>query len=107
MFFIVEQKKKINVCVSFSILGTYLNFGELLCKLIVLIISLEEGIIIILDQIILCHLVTGVSCAPVGCCNAISLASYLKNVTPPPAMTIQYVSSKHLLGRKPTLVDSS
>lgn len=59
---------------AFSILGTYLNFGELLCKLIVLIISLEEGIIIILDQIILCHLVTGSLLCPVGCCTA-SLAS--------------------------------
>lgn len=59
---------------AFSILGTYLNFGELLCKLIVLIISLEEGIIIILDQIILCHLVAGSLLCPVGCCTA-SLAS--------------------------------
>lgn len=59
---------------AFSILGTYLNFGELLCKLIVLIICLEEGIIVILHQIILCHLVTGSLLCTVGCFTA-SLAS--------------------------------
>lgn len=36
MFFIVEKTKKNSMFVlAFSILGTYLNFGELLCKLIV------------------------------------------------------------------------
>lgn len=53
---------------AFSILSTYLSFGELLCKLIVLMISLEEGIIIILDQIILCHLVAGSLLCPIRCC---------------------------------------
>lgn len=46
MFFIVEQKKKSMFVLAFPF-WVYLNFGELLCKLIVLIISLEEGIIII------------------------------------------------------------
>ena len=64
----------------------------------VLIISLEEDIIHILDQIILCC-----GDCPVHCRMFHSISGlYLlyAHVIPPPAMTIKYVSSKQLLGRK-------
>ena len=91
---------------AFSILGTYLNFGELLCNFNSLNYLFGRG-----------HyhhfrpdnsLLSGHRESPVHCRMSHSISGlYLKNVIPPPAVTIQYVSSKHLLRRKPTLVDRS